>query len=237
MGMLQELNDISYTLDQKRRAREQKEQQKAIEKLYYNELKSNLRADFYDNFTTYGLKEGYKKSILQKDMTLDFIYNLLYNYSENIDYKKIYIFRKFDIMQDLENNYYKILNIVKSEFIKQNDILTDELLEKLKAFLIERLDNAPSKKIAIQVLTDKKYIDYTINYITQDQEQKDILYNNYNKVLNDVKKLYLGNIEQEREQEREKKQYLKIQKQNRILKRADRLYTLHLINTLLNKIK
>ena len=205
MGMINELHDVNISLNQKLKDKQERENKKILQQNYNTEIKGNLQALFYNLFNKYTIQEAYKKAILEKEEN---IFNLT-EYIENIKISKnnkmYYLYRQFDIVEDLNNNYYVILDKIKKEYTRTENIRNIELLEQLEAYLMARFENVENKSICYNVLQQKKYIDYVINDITKNKHDQEILKNNYFKTLQKVKRYYNGYILEEKEQQKELK--------------------------------
>lgn len=235
MSLINEINGINYTLNSSRKEKEERERLKRLKAQYNNTIKTELQAEFYAILSKYGVKDGYNRIITQKDNIIDNITERI----ESIKYYNtdIYKYREFDIVQDLLDNFYKILSKTQKDFILLDKIKKEELINKLYNYLDERFKNAESKKVAYKILSQKKYIDMAISNITENEHEKNILYSEYIRTLNKIKAMYNGYIMEETENEKNNRQQLKQKERNRNIKHFDYLYTLHLINKVLDCIK
>ena len=231
MGLIKELNDISYTLDKKAQARKERERQKIELEQYKLEIIGSLESYFYKLFDNNSVQEAYKKAILEKENIIGLLYHGISILTRTENGKKYYLyFEKYDITGDLQNNYYKVLNKIKKEYLEIENAQNNDLLLKLEKYIDTLYQKSKSKSYAKRQFKEKIWIDGIINEIAETEEQKQYLYNNYFKVLNKISLLYAGYIEEEKETEREKRENQKAKQRQ---KRLDRIATLYIINKML----
>ena len=233
MGMIAEIHDVNISLNQKLKDKQERENKKALQNKYIDEITTDLQAIFYKLFNNNDIETAYKKAILEKEKNIDTLTNFIENLKDYYNGKYIYIYKQFDIVKDLNDNYYIILNKIKKEFETIEKIKNQDIINKLKEYIMQRFNNAPNKKDCYNLLQQKFYIDYAINDIIKDQQQQKILYNNYFKVLNECKKYYNGYIIEEKEKEKE---YKEQKREMEKIKRRDKLITKYLINEILTGI-
>lgn len=232
MGLISELHDIRAEMTFAERQKIERENKKTLQENYKKEIIGDLQELFYSLFKSLPYKEAYKKAILEKDKNIDKITR----YIENLDYKKdgktFYLYDdKFDIVQDLQDNYNKILNKTAKDFETIETYKKAEILERLENYLIERFENAERLQSAVHILTQQKYIDYIINDIAQTPEEAETIQQNYYKTLQKVINQYKYNIQEEKQQE---KAIIRAEKERQKIKRRDRIAFLYLINKILS---
>ena len=228
MGLINELHDIRAEMTYKERQRLERENKKTLQENYKKEIIGNLQAEFYNLFDTLSYREAYKRAILEKESIVDRITNFIESLTYKKNNKKYYLYKaKFDIVQDLRENYYKILNQIQKDYKNITEIQEAETLEKLKSYLLARFENAERLQSAINILSQSKYINLVIDEVTQDEQEKDIIQQNYYKILNEVIKQYKYSIQEEKQQE---KAMIRAERERQKIKRRDRLALLYLIN-------
>lgn len=231
MGLISELHDIRAEMTYKERQRIERENKKTLQENYKKEITGDLQELFYNLFKSLPYKEAYKKAIFEKDKNIDKITI----YIEKLTYKKngktFYLYNnKFDIVQDLQDNYNKILNKTAKDFETIETYKKAEILERLENYLIQRFENAERLQSAINILSQQKYFNYIINDITQTPEEAETIQENYHKTLQKVINRYKYNIQEEKQRE---KLYIKQEKERQKIKRRDRIAFLYLINKIL----
>lgn len=173
------------------------------------ELSALFRHNNYD--------EAYKIAIFEKDAIIEKIYNHIFNIhylqksgevevvwlpstSWDTKYKfeqkntKIYMYRDFDIVADLYENYYKTLKKVKTEFGELSKIKFDDLIEELKKRFSMAMNISGDFYYISLELKKNHIIKAIVEDITSDNQEKTFLLDNYNKVLNKILKQYQGDI-------------------------------------------
>ena len=231
MGLISELHDIRAEMTYKERQRIEKENQKTIQENYKKEITGNLQELFYSLFKSLPYKEAYKKAIFEKDKNIDKITR----YIENLDYKKdgkvyfLYL-NKFDIVQDLQENYNKILNKIKKDFEtiekeKEKD-LQEKLLKEFKNYYKQHAE----KWAVFETLQQDFIINYIIKDIAENEEEAETLQNIYFETLQKATKFYKMEIIQ---QKQALKQAQRNAREQAKIKRRDRLAFLYLINKIL----
>ena len=231
MGLISELHDIRAEMTYKERQRIEKENQKTIQENYKKEITGNLQELFYSLFKSLPYKEAYKKAIFEKDKNIDKITK----YIENLDYKKdgkvyfLYL-NKFDIVQDLQENYNKILNKIKKDFETLQKETEKELAEKLRNEIEKYFLKYEEKWAIYETLQERRCINFIISELAENEEERKTLETIYFKTFQEVAKFYKIEIETQRrdlkEQKREAREKAKV-------KRRDKLLFLYLINKIL----
>lgn len=170
------------------------------------ELSALFRHNNYD--------EAYKIAIFEKDAIIEKIYNIISKITYTENGKKYYTYSNFDIITDLNDIYYKILNRIKKEIQEKEKILKIELLERLENKLI-RLFELSSNKYCASIVVKKSGMKIKIiNDMSQNEHEKNVLNGNYSRVLTKVIKQYDGDIIAEKMENKHKRQTAKI-KQNK----------------------
>lgn len=231
MGLISELHEISAAMNYKERQKIERENKKTLQENYNKEIIGDLQQLFYNLFESLPYKEAYKKAIFEKDKNIDKITQYIEKLTYKKNGKKYYLyFNQFDIVQDLQENYNKILNKTAKDFETIETYKKAEILERLENYLIQRFENAERLQSAVHILTQQKYIDYIINDISQTPEEAETIQQNYYKTLQKVISQYKYNIQEEKQRE---KLYLKQEKERQKVKRRDRIAFLYLINKIL----
>lgn len=233
MGMIAELHDVNISLNQKLKDKQERENKKALIENYNAEIKGNLQALFYNLFETYPTDQAYKKAIIEKEENINTLTELIENIKIPKNNKLYYLYRQFDIVQDLQNNYFILLDKIKKEYTRIEEIKNKEIIEKLEDYIIQRFENAPNKKQCYKVLQQKIYIDYAIKDVAKNKKEVETLQNNYFKTLQKIKKYYNGYIIEEQEKEKEyKEQKRELEK----IKRRDKLLSKMIVGQILKDL-
>lgn len=235
MGLINEVQGVKATLNRKEQAKAQRELKKRIEQDYNIEIKGNLQSIFYKLFETLPTKEAYKKAILEKEKNIDNITALIENIKlKNGNFK---YYGLFDIVGDLQSNYFLILDKIKREYQRIETIKEQEEADR-QAELLKQLENdiynffkkSELKHITKRILAQNESMLILIEDIAKSEKDVDILKNNYTKILNKVTKLFDGDIQTEKEDIRERKEEARQKAQAAKVARRDRLLCLHIIN-------
>lgn len=217
MGLIREVQGVNATINKQERARRERERLKILLNNYTNEIKEILFAEFYAIYKQYDMETAEEITIQQKDDIIQKLYNEIYNrhylqkaggvelvwlpsppwdkrWKFEQKKEKVFLYRDFDIITDLSDSYYKILARVKKEFytIQQNE--NKRLFEKLKKRLADSMELDKNKYFLSIVLQQNENIKMIVEAITTDEKQKDFLYDNYEKALKQILKLYHGDI-------------------------------------------
>lgn len=170
------------------------------------ELSALFRHNNYD--------EAYKIAVFEKDAIIEKIYNIMSKITYNENEKRYLTYANFDIITDLNDIYYKMLNKIKNEKQIHDKILKIELLERLENKLIRLFELSNSKYCASIVAKKSDMKTKIINDMTQNEHEKNVLVDNYSRVLTKVIKQYDGDIIAEKMENKHKRQTAKI-KQNK----------------------
>lgn len=231
MGLINELHDVKATLNYKEQQKAKKEYLKALEQDYNAEIKGNLQTVFYKLFEKYTTQEAYKIAILEKETIIENITK----YIEKITYKKngknyYKYLEKFDIVGDLQANYYAELDKIHKEIERIETEQNKILFEKLEKQLHYYYTITECKRVVTPFFCKNENIKAIIEEITKDPTEQEKLYKNYFTILQKVKKYYNGYIVQEQEEIKQQKALARKQKEAEKIARRDRLLTLHIIN-------
>lgn len=217
MGLIREVQGVNATINRQERARRERERQKILIENYTREIRESLFAEFSAIYKRYDMETAEEITILKKDNIVENLYFQIYNrhYLENrgrvelvflpsptwdTKYKfeqkkeKVFIYRDFDIMTDLQENYFKILQKAQKEIFLQKQIESKKLFEKLKKRLQQLMEIDSNKYFLSLSLQQNENIKMIVNDITNDETQKEYLLDNYEKALKQVLKLYSGDI-------------------------------------------
>lgn len=216
MGLIREVQNVGASLNKQERARRERERLAILKENYTKELESNLKAEFYNLYKKTDIETAYKTAVLQKDLIIEKIYNIISKITYIENGKKYLTYYNFDIVEDLEKAYYKILAKVKNEFTLMANIHKKDLLTQLENKLIRIFELSNSKHCASIVMKKNETKTKIINDITQNECDKNILKDNYTRVLNKVIKQYDGNIIAEKMENKSKKEKARIKQNKRI---------------------
>lgn len=235
MGLISELHDVKATLNYKEQQKAKKEHQKKLEQAYNAEIKGNLQSIFYKLFETLPAKEAYKKAILEKDANINNITNRMENIkltSGDLKY-----FGLFDIVGDLQSNYFLILDRIKREYNRIETIKEQEerekeaeILEKLEKEIYNFFKKSELKHITKRILSKNESITLLVEDIAKSEKEAEILRNNYTKILYKVARLFDGDIQTEKEEIQHQKELARQQEKAAKVARRDNLLVLHILN-------
>lgn len=217
MGLIREVQGVSASLNKQERARRERERLKILQENYKKELQEFLFAEFYAIYKHYNMETAEEITIQQKDDIVQKLYNEIYNRhylqksgavdlvflpSPSWDKKwryeqkkeKVFIYRDFDIIGDLNEQYFKVLKQAQKEIYLQKQIESKKLFEKLKKRIQQLMEIDSNKHFLGLALQQNENIKMIVNDITNDETQKEYLLDNYEKALKQVLKLYSGDI-------------------------------------------
>ena len=217
MGLIREVQNVGASLNKQERQRRERERQKILLNNYTNEIKEVLFAEFYAIYKHYDTKTADEITIQQKENIIQKLYTEIYNrhYLQNngaVDLvflpsppwdrrwkfeqkkEKVFIYRDFDIITDLSENYFKILQKVKKEVNTRQHLQNKKLFDELKKRLGDAMGFDDNKYLLSLTLQQNENIKMIVNGITNDEMQKEFLFDNYEKALKQVIKLYHGDI-------------------------------------------
>lgn len=217
MGLIREIQGVNATINKQERARRERERLKILQENYTREIKEALFAEFYAIYQHYDTKTADEITIQQKDDIVQKLYNEIYNrhYLQNggaVDLvflpspswdkkwryeqkkEKVFIYRDFDIITDLSENYFIILQKVKKEIDTKQHLQNKKTFDKLKKRLVDAMGIDDNKYLLSLTLQQNENIKIIVNDITNDETQKEYLLDNYEKALKQVLKLYSGDI-------------------------------------------
>lgn len=217
MGLIREIQGVNATINKQERARRERERLKILQENYSKEITEALFAEFMRIYNHYDMETAEEITILKKDNIIENLYSQIYNrhYLENRgrvelfflpspswDKKwryeqkkeKVFIYRDFDIITDLSENYFKILQKAKKEICSIKQIENKKLFDELKKKISGAMTIDENKYFLSIALQENENIETIINSITTDENEKDYLLNNYEKAFKQVIKLYHGDI-------------------------------------------
>lgn len=206
MGLIREIQGVNATMNRQERARRERERLKILQENYKNEILTDLWAEFSALFEHYDTETAYNTAILQKNNIIDKIYNIILKIKYEVNGKKYYKYKQFDILQDLKDNFFKILEKVKKEYTIQEAANNAFLLDELKNDLTNYMNLDKNKYLMSLALKSHDNINNIIISITSDKQKQAFLFDNYYKILNNVLKLYQGDIINAKSKIKEKKE-------------------------------
>lgn len=221
MGLIREVQNVGASLNKQERARRQRERLKILQENYKREIKEILFAEFTAIYNNYNIDDGEKIIILKKDDIIKKSHKEIYSrhYLQNSDdvqlvflpspswdknwrfeqkKEKVFLYHDFDIITDLNDNYYKIAQQAKKDFEKVQKIKFDYLLTELKKRIIQSMNLNESTYFLSLSLQQNKNIIAIVDDITTDEKERAFLFDNYDKTLRQILKLYHGDIEREK---------------------------------------
>ena len=216
MGLIREVQGVSASLNKTERARRERERLAILKENYKKEIESDLQAEFYGLFNRHDSDSAYKIAVFQKDDIIEKLYNIISKITYKDNGKNFLTYSKFDIVGDLQENYFKILDKIKKEFARIENINKKELLERLENKLIKLFDITKSKYGASMVAKEKNMVLKIIVDIAENENERKILIDNYHKILNKVIKLYDGNIKMDKIEMKHKKEIAKTKQNKKI---------------------
>lgn len=217
MGLIREIQGVNATIDKRERARREREKLKILQENYKKEIESNLQAEFTAIYKHYDTETAEKITELKKDNIIENIYNYIYNlhylqYTGDVNIvwlaspqwdkrwkferqkEKVFLYRDFDIIADIYENYNKILERIKKEFYRIEQIENKKLFDELKNKITQYMTLDNNKYFLTIALQQNENIKNIVEDITPDETKQDFLYTNYQKALKQVFRLYAGDI-------------------------------------------
>lgn len=216
MGLIREIQGVNATINRQERQRREREHLKILQENYKNEILTDLWAEFSALFEHYDTETAYNTAILQKNNIIDKIYNIILKIKYEVNGKKYYKYKQFDIIQDLKDNFLTILEKVKKEYTIQEAANNAFLLDELKNDLIKYMKLDKNKYLMSLALKSYDNINNIIISITSDKQKQAFLFDNYYKILNNVLKLYQGDIINAKSKIKAKKEVLKEKQKRKI---------------------
>ena len=239
MGLIREVQGVNATINKQERARRERERLKILQENYKKELQEFLFAEFYAIYNHYDMETAEEITILKKDNIVENLYSQIYNrhYLENRgrvelvflpspswDKKwryeqkkeKVFIYRDFDIITDLSENYFIILQKVKKEIDTKQHLQNKKLFDELKKKISGAMMLDKNKYFLSIALQENENIETIINSIAKNENEKDYLLNNYEKALKQVLKLYSGDIAKNKMDLKAQKEQAKNENRNKI---------------------
>lgn len=239
MGLIREVQGVSASLNKQERARRERERLKILQENYTREIKDFLFAEFSTIYQHYDAKTADEITIQQKDDIIQKLYNEMYNrhYLQNtgaVDLvflpsphwdkkwryeqkkEKVFIYRDFDIITDLNENYFIILQKVKEEVDTKQHLQNKKIFDKLKKRLQQLMEIDNDKYFLSLSLQQNENIKNIVEDITTGENEKEFLYNNYEKALKQALKLYSGDIAKNKMDLKAQKEQAKNENKKRI---------------------
>lgn len=233
--MKEQLNNITRELQEITTKELTQQEKRENEKLYKRELKKEIKATLQQEIEEQQIKGEtidniYKYIVINSDAFKDNIINTLYNYKiettrkkpQAIEYQderknKIeyitlfnYPFKDYDIAEDVEDQFYKILKSVINKYNLIGDVLKSDVLEELKQLFLQYYNNY-NYIIARKTLYNEQNKNAII--IATAPRSRKIVQQNYYKILNEIDKNFkIQHPEQAKEQKKDKKGYIKHRK-------------------------
>lgn len=236
MGLIREVQSINSTIDRKAREKQERENKKILIEQYKKEIDTNLQAIFYKLFTQYGYTTAYKKAILQKDLYIGNITKIIESIKEldRNDGKTYYKYKnQFDIVQDIQDNYNKILNKTATDFKYIDKLEQEETEKKLYNEFIHQFEISSDLALTEKNLKRQQGKNYIIQETAGNKKESETMDQIYYKTLQKAIKPYKVEIEEQKELEKEK---IKALKQQAVIDRADRMTSKWLFTTILHDI-
>lgn len=213
MGLIREIQGVNATINKQERARREREQQKILEENYKKELNGNLRGEFSHLFEKLDFENAYKIAVQEKENIIEKINNIIRMIKHKENNETYYSYRHFDIITDLNENYYKIFEKVKKEVQLSEKIRKSELADALES-KISRLFNLSNNKHCASIVAKKHdMIEKIINDVATNEPDRIYLKNNYSKILKKILFSYSGNIELEKMEIKNRKAKAKIKQE------------------------
>ena len=216
MGLIKEVQNVGASLNKQERARRERERLAILKENYKKELESDLKAEFYGLFNTHDSDSAYIVAITQKDYIVEKLYNIISKITYTENGKKFLTYSNFDIVEDLEESYFKILDKIKKDFERLENINKRELLKRLENKLERLFDLTNNKYCASIVAKEKDMIYKIINSIAQNETEKKTLKDNYSRILQKVINLYDGDIKRVKMEMKHKKEVAKTKQNKKI---------------------
>lgn len=229
MGLIREVQGVNATINKQERQRRERERLKILQENYKKELESDLKAEFYGFFNKHDSSSAYKIAVLQKDDIIEKIYKIISKITYTENGKKYLAYSNFDIVGDLDENYYKILTKVKNEVQLSEKIRESELNDALEWKISRLFELSNNKHCASIVAKRHDMIEKIISDVANNEADRAYLRNNYSKILRKIIISYSGNIELE-------KMELKNKKQNAIIKQGQKISNQLIIGHILGTI-
>lgn len=216
MGLIREVQGVNATINKQERARRERERLAILKENYKKEIESDLKAEFYGLFNTHDSDGAYIVAVTQKDYIIEKLYNIISKITYTENGKKYLTYSNFDIVEDLEEFYFKILDKTKKDFERLENINKRELLKRLENKLT-RLFEISNNKYCASIIAKKNDMKIKIiNDITQNERDRLTLKDNYNQILTKVIKQYDGDIITEKMEIKHKREKAKVKQNKKI---------------------
>lgn len=216
MGLIREVQGVNATINKQERARRERERLAILKENYKKEIESDLKAEFFNIYTSTDFETAYKIIVLQKDDIIQKLYNIISKITYTENGKRYLTYSNFDIVGDLDENYFKILAKVKKEIVLKENINKNDLMKRLENKLTRLFDISNNKYCASIVAKKNDMKTKIINDITQNEHEKNVLKDNYNQILTKVIKQYDGDIITEKMEIKHKREKAKVKQNKKI---------------------
>lgn len=216
MGLIREVQGVNATINKQERARRERERLAILKENYKKEIESDLKAEFFNIYTSTDFETAYKIIVLQKDDIIQKLYNIISKITYTENGKRYLTYSNFDIVGDLDENYFKILAKVKKEIVLKENINKNDLMKRLENKLT-RLFEISNNKYCASIIAKKNDMKIKIiNDITQNERDRLTLKDNYNQILTKVIKQYDGDIITEKMEIKHKREKAKVKQNKKI---------------------
>lgn len=216
MGLIREVQGVNATINKQERARRERERLAILKENYKKELESDLKAEFSNIYNKSDFDTAYKIIVLQKDDIIQKLYNIISKITYTENGKRYLTYCNFDIIGDLDENYFKILAKVKKEILLKENINKNDLMERLENKLT-RLFEISNNKYCASIIAKKNDMKIKIiNDITQNERDRLTLKDNYSRVLTKVIKQYDGDIITEKMENKHRQEKAKTKQNKKI---------------------
>lgn len=199
--------EIQYTLQQQRQEYLNEKEKREIKKQYNAFLKATIK----ENLQYYYIKNNnyndiYNYIILNSDNIKNKIIEEIEEENEQ-QKKEIYIFEKqndgnykeiktiiylwddFDIINDIDTLFFKVLKQVNEEFKQKEKAETEETLKRFKNFIIDLYNNY-GYIATHKILYQKGQNIETSEEIANNEKEKEIILQNYYIIINKIDSMY-----------------------------------------------
>lgn len=229
MGLIREVQNVGASLNKQERARRERERLKILQTNYTKELNEILIAEFTAILKQYDKETAEEITILKKDKIIEKLYNELYNrhyiqkggrvnliflpsppwdkkWKYEQEKEKVFLYRDFDIVTDLNDLYFKCLKTAQKDFDELNKIRQKQLGKELEKRFLQAFDLSNEKYYILLALQENKNIKSIVEDITTDETKQAILFDIYEKTLNKITKLYKGDIAKDKTKIKQQKE-------------------------------
>ena len=202
--------NIEYLLQDQQNYEFTKEEKKRIKEEYREFIKEYIKIEIIQSYEYKNLQNPYEYLLLNSDEIIAKLIQEIKEESEkrkifvdndNESFKKvnndkweikghyIYLWDNFDIEEDTEELYFKILEQVNKKYNLIDKTKEHQVIQRLEEYLISFYSNYPYYAVH-KALYDKKQDEIVAQEIGQTQKEIIIILNNYYKVLNKIDTTY-----------------------------------------------